>query len=275
MKQAAAISILLVLSVFVSAGAQAITGTLVGTVTDSSGATLSGVSVLAVETNTNRQRSATTNSSGTYSISTLPPGLYELRFEKEGFKKVVQSDIEIRVNDSSRFNVVLPVGPLTETINVQAESSPVTITWELKQNAGVSYSLAEEADGEIVATVSLAAGGKMEIARTPSVKLLLTVRPAVELPKEYVLSQNFPNPFNPSTEIQYALPAKSSVRLTVFNLLGQEVEKLVDEVQDAGTYHKRWVPALASGIYFYRLDATSVADPNRSFSKLRKMLLVR
>ena len=196
-----------------------------------------------------------------FDLPPLPPqGLFDARFMSQKKLETYPSKLE---------------GPKTFVINVQAESSPVTITWELKQNAGVSYSLAEEADGEIVATVSLAAGGKMEIARTPSVKLLLTVRPAVELPKEYVLSQNFPNPFNPSTEIQYALPAKSSVRLTVFNLLGQEVEKLVDEVQDAGTYHKRWVPALASGIYFYRLDATSVADPNRSFSKLRKMLLVR
>jgi len=90
-----------------------------------------------------------------------------------------------------------------------------------------------------------------------------------------VLEQNFPNPFNPSTDIRYALPTQSHVQLTIFNILGQEVGKLIDEVEDAGNYQKRWTPSVASGIYFYRLDARSVSDPNRSFNKLKKMLLVR
>jgi hypothetical protein len=101
------------------------------------------------------------------------------------------------------------------------------------------------------------------------------VKPAVELPKEYALEQNFPNPFNPATDIQYALPTQSHVQLTIFDVLGQEVEKLIDEVEDAGIYQRRWVPNVASGIYFYRLDAESVSDHSRSFSKSTKMLLLR
>ena len=81
------------------------------------------------------------------------------------------------------------------------------------------------------------------------------------LPIAVSLSQNYPNPFNPTTDISFALPDARNVKLTVFNVLGQEVRDLVDEVREAG-YHKvtwdglnnsgRQVP---SGAYFYRIEA--------------------
>ncbi|MDD3558881.1 MAG: T9SS type A sorting domain-containing protein [Melioribacteraceae bacterium] len=81
------------------------------------------------------------------------------------------------------------------------------------------------------------------------------------LPKEYKLSQNFPNPFNPTTIISYQLPQRSFVTLKVYDLLGKEVAVLVNEEKNPG-YHKVNFNAggLSSGIYFYRLETTEFRD---------------
>lgn len=73
---------------------------------------------------------------------------------------------------------------------------------------------------------------------------------------DYSLEQNYPNPFNPSTVIAYTIPTQEKVQLTVFDLLGHEVEVLVNEVKLAGTYAAEFKPQnLPSGVYFYRLQA--------------------
>jgi hypothetical protein len=78
------------------------------------------------------------------------------------------------------------------------------------------------------------------------------------IPASFALFQNYPNPFNPSTTITYDLPAASRVGLKLFNILGQEVRTLVEEVQPPGHYSVILdARNLASGVYFYRLDAAS------------------
>lgn len=76
------------------------------------------------------------------------------------------------------------------------------------------------------------------------------------LPDKFSLSQNYPNPFNPSTTINYDLPEASTVKLTVFDILGRKVATLVNERKDAG-YHQIIfnAQAMASGVYLYRLEA--------------------
>jgi hypothetical protein len=73
--------------------------------------------------------------------------------------------------------------------------------------------------------------------------------------ENFLLDQNYPSPFNPSTTIRYQLPKSSRVSLKAFNTLGQEVAVLVDEEKVAGYYQVRWSAALPSGVYFYRLQA--------------------
>jgi len=89
------------------------------------------------------------------------------------------------------------------------------------------------------------------------------------------LEQNYPNPFNPSTTIRYSVSTPSRVTLTVFNILGQQIAQLVNSVQPAGSHETVWNANAASGLYFYRIDAVSTADPNRHFTELKKMTLIR
>jgi hypothetical protein len=89
------------------------------------------------------------------------------------------------------------------------------------------------------------------------------------VPDRYSLNQNYPNPFNPSTEISFALKADGNVRLTVFNVLGQQVRTLVDEYMPAGNHTVTWDGhsedggSAASGIYFYRIQANDYVDTKK------------
>jgi hypothetical protein len=88
-------------------------------------------------------------------------------------------------------------------------------------------------------------------------------------PSRFRLMQNYPNPFNPSTTIQFSVPRSGVVSLTVCDLLGREVAVLVDGERPAGTYTFLWdATAMASGVYFYRLQAGEFMD-------VKKLLLLR
>jgi poly(3-hydroxybutyrate) depolymerase len=99
-----------------------------------------------------------------------------------------------------------------------------------------------------------------------------------ELPEQISLFQNYPNPFNPATTIRFALPRASVVTLRVFDLLGREVALLMDGQRQAGSYEVLFDgTALASGVYFYRLqvdpaEGSGVAAP---FVSTRKLLLLK
>ena len=88
----------------------------------------------------------------------------------------------------------------------------------------------------------------------------------VTLPKEYTLRQNYPNPFNPMTTIKYAVPKTSLVSIKVYDLTGQEVASLINEIKEVGTYEVKFdARNLASGIYLYRMfagDFTAVKKLN-------------
>jgi flagellar hook assembly protein FlgD len=95
-----------------------------------------------------------------------------------------------------------------------------------------------------------------------------------QIPKAFFLSQNYPNPFNPSTSISFGLPKSSSVKLEVFNLLGQRVKVLVNGVLDAGYKTIIWDgkdetgTSVSSGVYLNKLTS-------KDFQKSQKMLLLK
>ena len=100
------------------------------------------------------------------------------------------------------------------------------------------------------------------------------------LPAEYSLAQTYPNPFNPSTELRFNLPEASVVKLTVYNILGQEVATLVNGVVEAGFQSVTWNTensggkSFASGVYLYRMKATSVKSAQQ-FTDFKKMVLIK
>jgi hypothetical protein len=90
-----------------------------------------------------------------------------------------------------------------------------------------------------------------------------------EVPSSFSLAQNYPNPFNPSTTLQYTVSKSSHVVLEVFNVLGQTVARLVDDVQSPGTYKTTFnASRLSSGVYMYRLQAGD-------FVQTQKMVLMK
>ena len=92
---------------------------------------------------------------------------------------------------------------------------------------------------------------------------------SVEVIKNFDLMQNYPNPFNPTTTIKYQIPANSFVTLKIYNILGQEVATLVNEMEITGSYSVLFnADNLASGIYIYRLQAGTMV-------KMKKMILLK
>jgi flagellar hook assembly protein FlgD len=94
------------------------------------------------------------------------------------------------------------------------------------------------------------------------------------IPTAFALQPNYPNPFNPSTTINYGLPQQVEVKLMIYDMLGQHVRTLVNQTQQAGRYAITWNgrneqgQPVASGVFIYRLQAGS-------FTQVRRMALVR
>ena len=89
------------------------------------------------------------------------------------------------------------------------------------------------------------------------------------LPKQFSLKQNYPNPFNPITTIEYELTIAGEIQLIVYNVLGQEIVRLVDGMKSAGKHIVIWdASQYSSGIYFYRMES-------ENFSETRKLILLK
>lgn len=95
-----------------------------------------------------------------------------------------------------------------------------------------------------------------------------------QLPDKFLLSQNYPNPFNPETKIDYTIKRRSNVTISIYNLIGQKINSLVNEEKPAGNYYVTWDGSdfagkkVASGIYFYRLRADE-------YTETKKMILMK
>nr|NIR48120.1 CHRD domain-containing protein [candidate division KSB1 bacterium]NIR72590.1 CHRD domain-containing protein [candidate division KSB1 bacterium]NIS23650.1 CHRD domain-containing protein [candidate division KSB1 bacterium]NIT70574.1 CHRD domain-containing protein [candidate division KSB1 bacterium]NIU24292.1 CHRD domain-containing protein [candidate division KSB1 bacterium] len=114
-------------------------------------------------------------------------------------------------------------------------------------------------------------GGEIR-GQLSAVEIVTSVEPidgTSGIPREFSLSQNFPNPFNPTTEIRFDLKQSGPTVLKIYNMLGQEVATLVDENMPAGSYKVTFESnTLPSGVYIYRLQSSGL-------SEARKMILLR
>jgi|GEM_PF-830776 len=187
-----------------------------------------------------------------FGLPPVPPeGAFDARFESGQLLETYQAGQAARI-----------------PISLTGASFPVTVIWQMRSDAGI---LKLEAGG---AEIALNASGSVQIEDKNSLMAII-VEASAEIPREFTLEQNYPNPFNPSTTFRYGLPERSQVRLAVYNLLGQKVQEIVNSTQDAGYHEIQWFPTNGSGLYYYRLDAVSSTDAGKTFTNIRKMLLLR
>jgi len=108
-----------------------------------------------------------------------------------------------------------------------------------------------------------------------SLKWNFTINPigmyqySTEIPKEYKLYNNYPNPFNPSTKIRFDLPKSTNTKITIYDISGREIKQLINEYLSAGGYEITWTANnLASGVYFYRIQT-------ENYIETKKMMLIK
>ncbi len=131
-------------------------------------------------------------------------------------------------------------------------------------------SVAIQTDGKIVAAGACEYNNFYDLygfalmRYTGSSSSVNSVSVTVDLPKTYALYQNYPNPFNPTTILKYSIPKSSFVTIKVYDIIGREVAALVNEEKPAGNYFITFNASnLASGIYFYRMQAGNFVDTKK------------
>lgn len=135
----------------------------------------------------------------------------------------------------------------------------------LYQNIDGEWKFIGRMEGSTVASGQLSRWGEVAAFYNPDF---------VELPKSVELAQNYPNPFNPTTTIRFGLPESGRIRLTVYNILGQRVAQLLDEIRPAGFHNVVWNGQnanglrVSSGVYLYRLETDAGIQT-------RKMILLK
>lgn len=172
-------------------------------------------------------------------------------------------------------------GQIELNILVETNSFPVNLSWEINPENGINYSFIRDSTIGKVSSI-LAESGTTSFPKLDNnrIQLLATVnktKTTDNLPNEFVIEQNYPNPFNPSTTIKFALPKETQVNLSVFNILGEKVKELKNEVMKPGYYEVNFdASMLASGIYFYRIQAGGHSTSSgQRFVQTKKMILLK
>ncbi len=155
-------------------------------------------------------------------------------------------------------------------IAVRNFEGAVKISWNIQPSETKGFTLT---DGKGNPVVSMTGSGSFAMNKVPS-SLGIAVVNGAEKPKEFALSQNFPNPFNPTTNFSVSLPMTEHLEVGVYNVLGQKVATLANDVREAGTYSITWNSttdagmSASSGVYFLKMTAGN-------FTSVRKIMLMK
>jgi len=159
-------------------------------------------------------------------------------------------------------------------IDLRADNGPLSVSWSILRRDGKHFTLTDAENGKKMKPVDLNASGSIGSLKSGINKLILRVDGGAPIPMEYSLGQNYPNPFNPTTQFVVGLPEVGHLEIAVYNVLGQKVATLVDEVRDPGYHTVLWNStaqdghAVSSGVYFVRMNA-------ERFTTVRKIMLMK
>jgi len=187
-----------------------------------------------------------------YELPPVAPEGLDVRFASNRMVEVLPEKIE--------NNKTLP-------ISIKSSAYPITISWNVKD--GSTYTLKDGASLK----QSLIGEGKLVLSK-PVSSLFIEVSNKGELPTEFSLSANYPNPFNPSTKFVLAVPKTAVVEVVVYDILGRKVKSLLNEEKSAGYHTIEWNglteenTSAPSGVYFVRM----VSD---KFSAVRKIMMMK
>ncbi|MDI6766501.1 MAG: T9SS type A sorting domain-containing protein [Bacteroidota bacterium] len=185
-----------------------------------------------------------------YELPPVPPeGIFDVRFISQNMLEAITTE-----------------KPQEFPIQFIGITFPLELVWEIKIDDPSIWTIEiREVEQRLVGH------GTKKIQQPPDGQIKLKVFPNVHtnLPRTYSLEQNYPNPFNQSTIIHYELPEKCRIRLVVYDILGREVVKLIDEIKPVGRYDVSFdANGLSSGIYFYKITS-------ERYSSVKKILLIR
>ncbi|RJP69574.1 MAG: T9SS C-terminal target domain-containing protein, partial [Ignavibacteriales bacterium] len=197
-----------------------------------------------------------------------------------GQASTIGKDLIFKINkDNGETTFVGNAGTGTNTINALAFGNDGTLYGSIGSNAATLTKI----DTKTGLATNIGAIGFKRVrglALLPdSLTSIGTEGIVNNLPDKFYLKQNYPNPFNPNTTIEYALPYDAEVKLSVFNIIGQQIKILVSENQRAGVHKIRWSATdidnikLTSGVYFYRI--TALDKKGNEFKDIKKMILLK
>ncbi len=261
---------------------------------------------LAVKISADPEWLIAANSEGTLTSGTS--AALELTFVSEDFPEGLYTmDVEISSNDPQHQSIVVPVSmtinggeiPVELTsFTAEPNNKGVVLAWSTAtetNNSGFSIerksenskwqevifvkgngTTTEKSEYQFV-DVNLSSGKYSyrlkQVDFDGQVNFSKAVEVNVVAPNEYTLEQNYPNPFNPTTIISYTLPEKATVKIAIYNSIGELVTTLVNESQESGVYQKEFdASSLSSGTYIYRLNAIG---QNGTFTQSKKMQLIK
>jgi hypothetical protein len=178
-----------------------------------------------------------------------------------------------------------PGGPGSRIFNVDIEGSRVLGSYDIIADVGCRTAVVKKFEVKILddtlniifkPTVNRPKISAIEIVSKSGGETPLSVKPELidnELPGTFELKQNYPNPFNPTTNIRFAILNAGMVKLTVYNSLGKEIQQLINEFKNPGTYEVTFDAGsndnkITSGVYYYRLETGD-------FSETRRMVLLK
>ena len=174
---------------------------------------------------------------------------------------------DVRFSSGHRLEQMGSLSNSRFPIQISSAAYPVTLNWNM-------ITLQQPVSLRLNGGETVLSGTGSVIITQPIRSISLRSVSAVNNPQDYVLRQAFPNPFNPTTLIQYYLPERSKVVLDVFNIIGQGIATLVNSTQDDGLQSVTWnAENIPSGIYFVRMNAVGAADGSRSFRQVIKVVL--